>query len=394
MPRNERTELINQIEQARKSRVVAFVCSDRTNAVGQITEDCVRVMYDLIRSIGHVPRLDLYLYSLGGSMDVPWRIVCMLREHCEHLGVLIPYRANSAATLIALGCDEVVMGKKAELGAIDPAFPMAFQVGSQVVQDEIRVEDVMAYMQFLTEKAGVKSDESMGNLILSLADKITPWRIGTIYRTHSHIRAVAEKMLACHKKPIPEANRDLIIRALAEETRSHGHGLSRREAKELELDVSYPDEGLNDMMWCLCEEFETASKMRDPIDPLTTLGVADEAEVPVIAAWLESLDATWAHRGMLKFKRTRAAAGKYEVKVSFGFNLNLNPPAGVNLQNIDPQAMSALQQDLMNQLQQHLPQQLQGVPDQVKESVRLQSPTANIERRMVGKWEDVTSEGI
>jgi ClpP class serine protease len=78
-------------------------------------------MYDHIRDLPKSSRIDLFLYSRGGAIEVPWRMITMLREHCNHLSVLIPYRALSAATLIALGCDEIVMGGKAELGPIDPA---------------------------------------------------------------------------------------------------------------------------------------------------------------------------------------------------------------------------------------------------------------------------------
>lgn len=45
----------------------------------------------------------------------------MFREYSQKgsFSVLIPYRAHSAATVIALGADEIVMTKKAELGPID-----------------------------------------------------------------------------------------------------------------------------------------------------------------------------------------------------------------------------------------------------------------------------------
>jgi len=117
----QRLELIRRIQKLRGSRVIAYVCSDRQGAAAQIGDDAVRPMYDHVRRIGKTESIDLYLYSRGGAVEVPWRMVSMLREYCDELNVLIPYRAHSAATLIALGCDGVVMGRKAELGPIDPA---------------------------------------------------------------------------------------------------------------------------------------------------------------------------------------------------------------------------------------------------------------------------------
>jgi len=121
MARNHRTQFIAEIEKLRESKVITYVLGDRRGISASINEDAVRSMYDHVRKIGQTKRLDLFLYSTGGSVEVPWKIVCMLREYCEELSVLIPYRAYSAATLLAMGCDHIFLGKKGELGPIDPA---------------------------------------------------------------------------------------------------------------------------------------------------------------------------------------------------------------------------------------------------------------------------------
>ena len=50
----------------------------------------------------------------------PWRIISLFREFAQEVNVLVPYGAYSAATLICLGADEILMGRKGELGPIDP----------------------------------------------------------------------------------------------------------------------------------------------------------------------------------------------------------------------------------------------------------------------------------
>lgn len=148
-------------------------------------------MYDHVRRMGRVEKLDLFLYSRGGFVEVPWRIVTMLREYCKHLGVLIPYRANSAATLVALGCDEIVMGSKAELGPIDAALQVGQAPGTET-KEQIRVEDVMSFIRFIREVAGLGDQAAIAENVRILADKISPWHLGAIYRTHTHIRALAQ----------------------------------------------------------------------------------------------------------------------------------------------------------------------------------------------------------
>lgn len=67
----------------RQSATAAFfvyVTGGRSPATGQIGDDAVRPMYDHLRALGHVPRLDVLIYSQGGAIDVPWRMVSAFRQ--------------------------------------------------------------------------------------------------------------------------------------------------------------------------------------------------------------------------------------------------------------------------------------------------------------------------
>jgi len=113
MSREKRKELISTIETNRKSKLIAYITSDRPNLSSQIAEDIIPIIYDHIRSISPEERknIDLFIYSRGGDSDTPWSIVSMFRESTKDgkFNVLIPFRAHSAATMIALGADEIIM---------------------------------------------------------------------------------------------------------------------------------------------------------------------------------------------------------------------------------------------------------------------------------------------
>ncbi|EQD49447.1 protein containing DUF114, partial [mine drainage metagenome] len=118
----DRIKLIKEIEGLRQSTVICYLTSVRPNVNAQIAEDAVRVMYDQILLLPNRPveKLDIFLCSNGGAGTVPWRLVSLFREFAKSLSVLLPYRAYSAATLLALGADEIVMHPFAEMGPIDP----------------------------------------------------------------------------------------------------------------------------------------------------------------------------------------------------------------------------------------------------------------------------------
>ena len=66
--------------------------------------------------------LDLILHSPGGSAEAAESIVAYLRKRFDHVRVFVPVAAMSAATMVALSANEIVMGQHSQLGPIDPQF--------------------------------------------------------------------------------------------------------------------------------------------------------------------------------------------------------------------------------------------------------------------------------
>ncbi|TLZ39964.1 MAG: hypothetical protein E6K23_11425, partial [Gammaproteobacteria bacterium] len=123
-----RRALINRIQELRGSRVICFLTSLRQNVPGLIAEDQVRVFFEHLQLLPERPveKLDIFLVSNGGQSTVPWRLTALFREFGSSIGVLVPYRAYSAATMVALGADEIVMHPFGELGPIDPTVQNEF----------------------------------------------------------------------------------------------------------------------------------------------------------------------------------------------------------------------------------------------------------------------------
>ena len=75
--------------------------------------------------------LDLIIHSPGGSAEAAESIVEYLRQRFSHIRVVVPLAAMSAATMIALSADEVVMGQHSQLGPIDPQFIISTPEGAR-----------------------------------------------------------------------------------------------------------------------------------------------------------------------------------------------------------------------------------------------------------------------
>ena len=64
--------------------------------------------------------LDVFLVSNGGSAEAAERIAKLLRDRFPSVRFIVPANAYSAATLLCMSGDEIIMGSLATLGPIDP----------------------------------------------------------------------------------------------------------------------------------------------------------------------------------------------------------------------------------------------------------------------------------
>lgn len=261
----DKKSLIQQIEKARGSRVITYVTSDRPGPVNaRVAMDIIPVMSRQLREIGKTKNIDLFLYSTGGDTMVPWRLVSMIREYCDKFSVIISYKAHSAATMIALGADEIVMSDLSELSPIDPSTANVFNPqDAQNPQNKIpiSVEDVMAYFDLAKNKFGIKNDEELSRVFIKFVEsnpQIHPLALGNVNRIHNLIRILAKRLLKSHKAPIKEEEIEKLVDYFTEKLYSHQYFIGRKEAKEdLGLKtVQYADNVLSKTMTDLYEEYK------------------------------------------------------------------------------------------------------------------------------------------
>lgn len=383
MGTQDRKRLITEIEKERNSKVVVFFYGDRPLAPTQIADDAIRPMYDHLRSLGHKPeKLDIYLYSLGGVMETPWKIVTMLREFCKELSVIVPYKAYSAATMIALGADKILMTDKAELSPIDPQLNVtASSDRPQFVLPQIGVEDVASYVTFLRQRAGLTDQAALASSVAALVSNLTPPLLGRIERIYSHIRLVARKLLSLARPPIDDRRVTAIIEALTEKTYVHGHGIGRQEAKEIGLNVESLDGQMAELAWQLYTEYEELLRLLGSHDPRAYLpepGPDSYEEKDQVFACIESVKLLHVFNGSFRLQRIRRVPPNPNINI----NLNLQLPPNLQAQQLPQQV-----QQLITQLLQQAGQQIQQM---VMQQMAQQSPVERIDAGIVGgKWQVV-----
>ncbi len=274
-------DLIQKIEKLRNSKVITYLTSDRQGPVSaRVAMDVVPVISKQLRAIGKVDKIDFFLYSTGGDTMVPWRLVSMIREYCDKFSVLVPYKAHSAATMIALGADEIVMSDLSEISPIDPSTANVFNPSDPKNPQKkipISVEDVMAYFDLAKNKFGIQKDEELVKVFNKFVDanpQVHPLALGNVNRTHNLIRILAERLLKSHKEPMQEEEIKKIVDYFTEKLYSHQYFIGRKEAKEdLGLNtVTNADQDLSQAMSELHEEYTKEMQLGVLWNPDTELG--------------------------------------------------------------------------------------------------------------------------
>jgi len=270
--------------------MIAYITSTRTGHEIQIADDVLRLIYEHLEAGREAAKngVDLFIHSNGGSGTVPWRLVSVIREYTKDFAVLVPHKAFSAATLIALGANEIVMHKMGCLGPIDPSVANIFnppnpQAPGQLAH--ISVEDVTAYFKMVKEEVGITHEDELIQALLGLTDKIHPLALGNVQRSHNQSRLMAGKLLKQHMSADKQEHEiGQIIDNLKSNLFFHGHPINRNEAKkDLKLKIVVPIHDVELAMWNLYMEYENELKLTEPFNAIHEI---DMKEAPQAAGTL------------------------------------------------------------------------------------------------------------
>ncbi len=253
MKPEERVNLIERLEQLRDSKVLVYF------SYTPLDDTILVPLYKQLKDIGHTKKIDLVLHSYGGAVDTPYKVVTLIREFCEEFAVIVPFVAKSAASMLVLGADEVVMGPISELGPIDPL------VKHPVYKDIlVPVQAVWHCLDYLQRSIINSSDPEVTSFMVTpLLDKLDPWLIGDYEKTIKASQQYAETLLTRYMLKNDLGRIPNVTRALTEGYFSHGYPIGWREAKDLGLKVTEAYGELWDVIWKLYLGYEDLFKEKE-----------------------------------------------------------------------------------------------------------------------------------
>jgi hypothetical protein len=203
------------------------------NPRGSVCHDDVLALYEVLEKIGVQEKIYLFLKSSGGNGQASLRLVNLLRQYCQEIIAVIPLECASAATMIALGANEIQMGPMAYLTPVDTSLTHSL---SPLDRDNDRVSVSLDELTRVVRLWQAQNGEAKENPYQELFQHVHPLVIGAVDRAESLSIMLCRELLAYHIKEEPEADR--IANALNAKYPSHGYPILFEEAKRIGLKVS------------------------------------------------------------------------------------------------------------------------------------------------------------
>jgi ATP-dependent protease ClpP protease subunit len=274
---DERIELYKKIEAHRKRPLIVYVTSKRNGAGAYMSTDALPQIIEQLDALPvDAKALDFLIVSYGGDPMVAWRIMTLVRQRVDEVFVMIPQSAYSAATLLALGADEIVMHPNGHLGPVDMQITMG---GGGGQPRTFSTEDISAFLDFVRDNLKITDQEHVRALFEITCREVGSLGIGLTARSSKLAVDLGERLLALHMKDEDAASKlRSIVQNMSRKFQSHAYPVNRKEALDIGLPVNKEqDTELEKLMWDVWLNIEHQLKERIPFDAVIELLNSPEA---------------------------------------------------------------------------------------------------------------------
>jgi hypothetical protein len=245
-------KLFTRIEKLLGAKLVTYW----TSPTGSVCQNDVIALHEVLAHVGKVDRLYYFIKSDGGNGRASLRMVNLLRQHAKEVIALVPLNCESAATMLALGANEIQMGPLAFLSPVDTAITHDL---SPIDRDNDRVSvsqnELARILRLWREDAGRTPSRNPYETIFQY---VHPLVIGAVDRASSLSSRLCGEILSYHMKDRAKITK--IAEVLNNDYPSHGYPIMIAEAQRIGLKAKPMDAELNRMLIELSEVYSEAGQ--------------------------------------------------------------------------------------------------------------------------------------
>jgi ClpP class serine protease len=223
-----RQKLIKKIQSKLGGSLIIYTANP-AHPFGLVMSQDTLLFEDILRSVPDQSNGYLMLTSPGGDPNAAEKLLFMCRKRfTDSFCVVVPNYAKSAATMIALGSDKILMGYLAELGPIDPQL----QVGA-IPGPSIPARSFIDGLENI--RAKIRDEGDPVNMYVPMLSKIRPELIAICQSAIRDSKKFAAKWLKQYMLKDDHNQADKVATWLSEgkEYTSHGKVIDCAEARDV-----------------------------------------------------------------------------------------------------------------------------------------------------------------
>jgi len=251
-------EVVGKIERELGHTFLAYWNSPN----GSVCHNDVLGFYETLTQVGRKTRISLFIKSDGGTGQASLRIVHLLRQYTPWLAALVPLECASAATMLALGADEIHMGSLSYLTTIDTSIRHDL---SPVDVDNNRVAVGLDELSRVINLWRTEAKPSDANPYQAVFQYVNPLVVGAVDRASSLSIKLCTEILTYHLSDPERAK--TISTHLNSNYPTHTYPITLTEASRIGLNVKPLDPAINDKLLELNELYsEMGQRARTDFD--------------------------------------------------------------------------------------------------------------------------------
>jgi hypothetical protein len=247
--RYERQNMIKTIEEMTNRRLIVYV-SNFNHPNSGITHDDIAPFAEVCFDIQSGEKIDLLIHSPGGDPNAAEQLVNQLLARSEDIRVIVPLSAKSAATMICLVADTILMSDSSELGPIDPQIPVMTPQG-YVYRP---AKGLLNGLEKIKQEV-IDAGNNLNPAYYPILQGIDAALIDHCEKSIAHSKNLARKWLQRSMYKHNEGAASLIAEQLVdiEKYPNHGAVINWQEARSIGLEVTYypPSAPLWEAVWRL-----------------------------------------------------------------------------------------------------------------------------------------------
>lgn len=192
---------LRALEALRPGRALALSAS-------RLEIDLLPPLYEALRTLGPVERLAVVVQCRGGEVNAARRIALLLHAFARRLTFLVPYRCESAGTVLALAAHEIVAGPMAVFSPIGPHFPAE---DGDAGPSAMSSEDFRPCWRRLRDGFGPERPEAREKSLQRLCDNVFPTTLTALHRSTRELERIGGELLSlAHGARPREAHAEIV----------------------------------------------------------------------------------------------------------------------------------------------------------------------------------------